>query len=519
MRRHNHSLALVGILFYGCLVRAYGLFEPWASDHLGTGGARFSLHALNFVRYGYLATGFRPIMDAGWIAPGAYRLYTKHPPLLSILVSLSFRLLGVHEWSARLVPIIFSTGTLLLLYWLARRLWSPHIALLTIGFAATMPIGAYYDQHIDVHGALVTFGVLLAVCFYWLYLQRSHSRYLMGIAGGLLIAGLSDWVGFYIVFLLACHHLIYGRPRQDWRFWLLVLACGLLLLALIQYITGLDAFIQGFLFRAGSRASDTDPSQTYTMFQWIRRMGGRLVVSYTTPVLVLGVLWGVHQTFRSLQEKRLAEDTSFVLLLLAFAAMVMLIGRQAAWIHDFLVRYFIPGLALAAGWTTDRLSHFFARRTRWYRLASLAVAGLLVILAANAASTTIMRHQRHFNPITWAEFGKAIAQNTEFDAEVLTSARVSRQLEYYADRKLRGEIRSHTQFEAALLSCTGDCRYFFVPLDFPTYPERPNLSIIPLNIVNSQAYRELLTYLHSRYETNTGDRYLMFRLDHPLNRE
>ena len=85
MRRHNHSLALVGILFYGCLVRAYGLFEPWASGHLGTGGARFSLHALNFVRYGYLATGFRPIMDAGWIAPGAYRLYTKHPPLLSIL--------------------------------------------------------------------------------------------------------------------------------------------------------------------------------------------------------------------------------------------------------------------------------------------------------------------------------------------------------------------------------------------------------------------------------------------------
>lgn len=92
-----HSLSLTGIVLFASLVRAYGLFEPWASGHLGTAGARFSIHAMNFVRYGYLATGFRPIESIGWTAPGTYELYTHHPPLISILVSLSFLFFGVAQ--------------------------------------------------------------------------------------------------------------------------------------------------------------------------------------------------------------------------------------------------------------------------------------------------------------------------------------------------------------------------------------------------------------------------------------
>jgi 4-amino-4-deoxy-L-arabinose transferase-like glycosyltransferase len=517
MRRHIYSLTFVGILFYGCLVRAYGLFEPWASGHLGTAGARFGLHALNFVRYGYLLTGFRPISDAGWVAPGTYSLYTAHPPLISILVSLSFRLFGVYEWSARLVPIVFTMAAILLIYQLACCLWSSRAALLSAGFAATMPIGAYYGQHVSDQGALLMFSLSLAMYFYWLYCRRPHTKYLFGIAGTVLFAMLMDWQGFYIIILLACHHLIFGCARWNWRFWLLPLACSLLLLLLIQYIIGLDHFIEKFLHRTGFQASDTDPSQTFTMFQWLWRIGGRTLRAYTMPVLGLGAFWGLHQLVRLIEGKRVTEDTLFVLILLGFATMQLFIGRQAAWIHDYRVEYFTLGLALAAGWTTDYLSESFARKTGWHHLTSLAVTSLLVILAINAASTTVALHRNHKNPTIWADFGRAIAQNTEFDAEVLTSARVSRQLNYYADRKLMGEIWSRTQFEVALSSCTRDCRYFFAPLDFPTYPEDPKASIIPLNVMDSQAYHELLTYLQSRYEAHIGDRYLMFRLDRELS--
>jgi 4-amino-4-deoxy-L-arabinose transferase-like glycosyltransferase len=517
VRRYVYYLTLANILLYACIVQTYGLIEPWASGHLGTQGARYSLHAINFVRYGYLATGFRPILDAGWVSPDAYTLYTHHPPLISILVSLSFRLFGIHEWSARLVPITCSVVTILLIHQLARRFWSPRTALLSAAFAATMPIGAYYGQRVSDQGALLICILMLTVSFYWHYCQHSRNRYLLGVAVGVLLAILTDWQGLYIVALLICHYLVFGRRRLNWRFWLFVFVSVLMWLLLVQYIIGLDGFIEKLLHRTGSAASDTDLSQTFTMLQWARRIGSRTLHAYTLPVICLSIFWGWSELVKTVKEKQLAEDTSFVLSLLGFAGLQLFIGRQAAWIHEYRVEYFIPGLALAAGWATDRILNSLKHRTRQYRLALSAIICLLAVLAINAASVTFTRHQRHFNPETWAKFGKAIAQNTALDAEILTSARTPYQLRYYADRKLVGEIRSRSEFEIALSSCNDNCHFFFAPLDFPLYAEDPHVSIIPLDVADSQAYHELLTYLQSRYRTQTGDGYLMFHLDHPLS--
>ena len=49
--------------------------------------------------------------------------YSDKPPLLFWLVNAGWRLFGVSEWWARLVPCLFALGSLLLTARLARRLW------------------------------------------------------------------------------------------------------------------------------------------------------------------------------------------------------------------------------------------------------------------------------------------------------------------------------------------------------------------------------------------------------------
>lgn len=94
-------LVLPGVLLYPCL--SFRLFEPDEG------------------RYAEIP---REMLVRGeWIVPYlGGEPYLDKPPLLYWLVIGSYRLLGVHDWSARLIPALAVHGTILLTYLLGRRL-------------------------------------------------------------------------------------------------------------------------------------------------------------------------------------------------------------------------------------------------------------------------------------------------------------------------------------------------------------------------------------------------------------
>jgi 4-amino-4-deoxy-L-arabinose transferase-like glycosyltransferase len=93
-------LILPGALLYPCL--SFHLFEPDEG------------------RYAEIP---REMLSRGeWVVPSLEREpYLDKPPLMYWLVMGSYRLLGVHVWSARLVPAVAVHACVLLLYFLGRR--------------------------------------------------------------------------------------------------------------------------------------------------------------------------------------------------------------------------------------------------------------------------------------------------------------------------------------------------------------------------------------------------------------
>src|SRR5258707_14160667 len=100
-------LLLPGLLLYACM--SFYLFEPDEG------------------RYAEIP---REMLQRGeWVVPYLQgEPYFDKPPLLYWLVRLSYRLFGVHDWSARLVPALAVHGCILLTYAFGRRILNERAA-------------------------------------------------------------------------------------------------------------------------------------------------------------------------------------------------------------------------------------------------------------------------------------------------------------------------------------------------------------------------------------------------------
>ncbi len=114
---------LPGVLLYPCL--GFHLFEPDESR--------------------YAQIPWEMLRAGEWVVPTLQgEPYLDKPPLFYWLVMASYRLLGVHDWSARLVPALAVHATILLTYLLGRRTlgerpawWAALFLALAPGFLGT----------------------------------------------------------------------------------------------------------------------------------------------------------------------------------------------------------------------------------------------------------------------------------------------------------------------------------------------------------------------------------------------
>lgn len=169
-QERHHLLALLllpALLLYPCM--AFHLFEPDEGRYAQ-------------IPHEMLARG-------EWVVPTLQgKPYLDKPPLFYWCVMLSFAVLGYHDWAARLVPALATHGTLLLTYFLGRRLLGPRPAFW----------GSFF--------------LMLAPGF-------------LGISRLLLLDGL---LTFLTTLALLAGYLAQARPRLHRGWWYLAaLACGL----------------------------------------------------------------------------------------------------------------------------------------------------------------------------------------------------------------------------------------------------------------------------------------------------
>jgi len=486
------------ILVYGATIRAFNLTEPWGRHLLGIDGAWHSIIGRNLLRHGFFATRGAPVLNPGQSIPGEWTYYLHHPPLLDWIVALSFRIFGIHEWSARLVPLLFSLGTIVLTYRLARRLFpATGIALAAALFMATIPMSAIYGMHVDYHGAIVLAFALAAISAYERLTATGERRYGLVLIAMVTLCALTDWPGFYLPPLFLAHAWLGARSpgtpaARRWSIALLVWSL-VVLAAIFLYFRAVHGDLEFMLRKFVQRTYrlKDDARRTFDLRDWILAITRYQRNLNTLPVLLCAAIWILSYVVQRVR-RRASPAAGFVWILLAFGAMHIILPFQMAYVHDCLGIYLTPGLAVCAAvamsWLWQVGEGMAARGAR--TVARVAIVGLVLLWIGWASTITVAypsarsREADQGHLASPKALGTVIQARTTPDqaAIVFDEDDCAPALWFYADRPLTPFV-----YTAADLSELMRAPELWGPECFPIRTRaRPAIAVVPEQIARER---------------------------------
>lgn len=324
------------------------------------------------------------LVSGDWITPHYNTLdYMDKPAVYFWLVAGSFRLLGISEWAARVPSALAALGTMLLVWFMARKMFGDAAALRAGIIWATMPLVIIFSRQV-IFDMTLTFLVTLSMLAFWLAASDDFRRpwldVVMFAAWGVATITKGP-VGFLLPMLSILAYRAMGGNRELKR---------------LRWGLGLVVFLVAALpwFAAVSMRHPDFPR--YALWQESlqrfstasAKRGGS--VFYYIPVFLGGLLpwsffllcagWNRIRRWKALRE----ESNRPVLFLLAWAGVIFVFFTLS---RSKLPAYFLPATApfsilMSRAWADAEDAP--AARPDWLRagFAALIGTGLLITLAA-----------------------------------------------------------------------------------------------------------------------------------------
>lgn len=293
----GRRLALITIA--AAIVHACGLGRPlidrhdWATTHQAQFGR-------NHVRYGLSVTKTRCMysvfqQDIDW----ARKFYPDHPPLLSLALAASMKLIGIRDEAVRLVPAVCTIAAIALTASLASYLVGRTVGLIAGAVMLALPLPLFLGR-VACHETLVLPFWLLALRGYlgWTYPERFGNRPRRDAAlyaAGTILALISGWVAFLQATVIGLH-FVYTVVRRTRRAtvgaWLLVVLPAVVAGAatfthiLWSFQWNYQRVLGLFFYRSGVKEGENP----FGVVEWLDRQADWLMKDFTVTGLLFGVI-------------------------------------------------------------------------------------------------------------------------------------------------------------------------------------------------------------------------------------
>ena len=212
---------LLLITLMGFYLRIYHIDYPVVGYH-NWKETHYLTEARNFAREGFFKYGiFVPAWDYPFINADPSGAHSDTFPTISIIAALAFMVMGVQLWVARLVGILFTIGSIILMYLIMKKLFNREdIALVSALLTATLPLLVFFSHNVDLINPGLFF--MLASAYYYLRWRDSFDgKELVITALFLSLAGLTKYP-FLIIAIPMFFTLPYRKLRSElgkqWRY-------------------------------------------------------------------------------------------------------------------------------------------------------------------------------------------------------------------------------------------------------------------------------------------------------------
>ena len=437
------------------------LADPWIYSN-DSNGPMNAIFAKNYLRYGYQETRLGQLMlpkiwgeDLG--SPGLLRFYVDHPPLVPLLVSLSFAIFGMTEASARYVPLLFSVLSIWLVFLIARQLYgSPLRALLAVSFYAFTPMFLFFGQ-MPNHEPVVNGLVLTAVYFYLLWLDTNRPVLFVLLVLTMIVGALAGWPAYYLGLLIPMHYRIFVRNTKFRLTLLLTATCvamfGLFLIHVysLEGYPGIMSLASKFFIRAGGG---------FSIGEFLRTELRYFNYGFTPALILMAALYFCVRAiaFKNLSPRAVQSEAA-LMLLFSVAIIHVFLFKQGALAHPYWIYYFAAPLAIAASGLIQLPPVWHHKLT----LTRTVNAGVLLCCLLLFFVTSVPRVRMFYskNRVEAYKIGLLINKLTVPGDVVFTSLNyMGTQLPYYADRNIHYGVRDVSHFKQFMALVREGCNVY-----------------------------------------------------------
>lgn len=397
-------LLLTAIILLAFIVRLYKINRPIADWHSWR-QADTAAVARNFTKEGF--NPFVPKYDDmssqanGLDNPNRYRFVEF--PIYNSAVAAVWSVTGVDVTSARLVTVIITLGSTLLLYFLVKRFSGWHIAALASFFFAFIPYNIFYSSTI-LPAPLMVFSI---IGLYLTFTKWLESQKLTWFILSVLLANLAilTWpiAIFFLLPVLYLAFVKYGILMFK-NYWLWLFAI-LSLLPFIAWRIWMTQFPEGipnwqFLLNEGNIRFKG------AFFRWMiaERLGKLILTVSGFSLFVMGIL------------KRPQKEKLFYWSWLASSAIYFLVFASGNVRHDY---YQVPFVPIAAVFMAIGTKLLFNLPVQLFNRLIGSMVAIILILTTFAFGFYEIRGFYWINNPQIVEAGRAVNQLLPKDATII----------------------------------------------------------------------------------------------------
>lgn len=380
---------------------------PWVEED-NVFGAAYAQAAQNNLRAGLSVTaGVPATLYVGPlpIPPDAY--YVHHPALFSLLVTAAVAMLGEKEWVVKLVPILCSILSAVLLWRLAERALGKRPAAFVVAVFVTLPMELHYGDLVDTEPCLLMWMLAALICLRNCDVRRA-TRWAFLTAICCLGALWTDWPGY--LFTAAISGWLFLKQEKVSRrlaMGLFTLAAGSVAVFLFQIRhvnpeawrdlwTALSARL-GSGIQPGSTAGASSGVVRFGFAEWLARIFQTLDQDYLRVTWLLALAGAIY-----LFRRRSSAGPRWIgwaaLLMAAAGIPYLVILRNWSFVHDFATFSLIGSIAILGGLGIEAVWDW-AEKASGQKI----LRGILIALTALFLPS-----------LAWAGFRRAEEQRSQF---------------------------------------------------------------------------------------------------------
>lgn len=363
-------------------------------------------------------------------------------PMSVILTAQVLNLLGINEWSARLVSVVIGVFTIPMLYFPLRKIFGNQVMLIALLLLAISPWHIFWSQNARFYTSLLLLSTLALFAFFYI-IEHDRPVFLLLFYVLLYLASSERLTVFLIVpvifgYIFSLWVLPIEKPKGLNRKTVLLSVLPLILFALLE--VGRSAFLGSSLTISILDTFSGQPNTTPL------RLTLSIIYRISVPVFILGLFGGIY-TITTKQRAGLFVFISATLPVLVLIVLSMFMFTVDRYIFITL----LPWLILCAMAVKEL---FFQAK----RFAVLLPFGVLMIFLFSSMSDIYLYYQfQNGNRPNWKDAYGYVERNIESGDIVYTTGY---QLgEYYLPAADNRYINS---FEPANLAENESISYWFV---------------------------------------------------------